>query len=203
MQIQLIRVTQINKMTNLKIIFLLVLLFHSCRLSSKPPEEINTDHARKEIEAAWKAFITVLEKRDTEQLIALSLPYILCTECLYRSESYQNRSSGDDIIKAYQTEQYVKSQLFYFTEFDIEFSTDFVSNIKDLEPYYEKVTSDNFKNSSSLFKEALSATDEVWIVTLITTPPGKIAPLHEGGSHLFPFLKTSEGFKFGGITAMP
>ena len=175
---------------------LLLLYVLSCRPSA--PKDSAQIEAEQEISMAWKSFLNALEQRNTEKLKNLSLPYILCPECMYRSENYKN-----DLIKSFEIDKYVEAEVFYSKEFDLEFPPKFVAHLKDLEPSYANMSAEEFSSINSMFKEDLKATDEVWIVILLTTPPKIFSPFYEGGQHLFPFIKTATGLKFGGITSVP
>ena len=180
------------------IVFLMALLFLSCHSSLSQTKDSNQLEAEREISQTWASFVVALEERNTENLMNLSLPNILCTECLYRSENYKT-----DKAKAYQIDQYPEASQFYATEFDLEFPPKFVSLLKGLDPVFDKIVPAQYQNISPMFKDELKATDEVWVVVLLTTPPKKLGPHHEGGQHIFPFIKTATGFKFGGITHVP
>ena len=176
----------------------LLLVFFSCNTNSNQTKATTQVEAERDISLAWASFLVALEDRHTATLIDLSLPYILCTECMYRSENYKT-----DKAKARRIDQYPNAQEFYTQEFNTEFPPEFVTLLKDLEPDFDLIDPAQYPNISPMFKEDLKATDEVWMVILLTTPPGKLEPYHEGGQHIFPFIKTTTGFKFGGITHVP
>ena len=178
--------------------FSLLFFMFACKETSSSTPSV-TSKSEVEIKQAWEVFLTALEERQPEKLKKLSLPYLLCTECMYRSENYQKR----EILKAYKEDQYVEADFFYSHEFQKEFPHEFVGYLRELEPKFENPAPEQFDNIRSLFKKELKSTDEVWIVNLQTTPPGKLGIHHEGGSHLFPFLKTKDGYKFGGLTTVP
>lgn len=182
---------------------LLALIFLACDSSKASTKESSKAEATRDINIAWNAYVTALEARDKEKLLALSLPYLICTECMYRSDAYQNPSTALEKVSAYENDQYPEAQQFYTKEFEFEFSPDFVILLKGLVPTFAKITPDQFENISRLFKEKIEVTDEIWMVTVTTTPAGKLGTYHEGGQHIFPFLKTATGYKFGGITNVP
>lgn len=176
----------------LAVVLFLVMLFFlfACNRVSNSTNTKAIPENEIEIRQAWHVFLKALEEGQPEKLARLSLPYLLCTECLNRSENYQE-------------DKYVEASLFYTQQINKEFPSEFVDHIKEIEPKFSTIASEEFIAIQSMFKEELTSTDEVWIVNLLTTPPRKFGLGRETGSHLFPFLKTKEGYKFGGITSVP
>ena len=151
------------------------------------------------IEGAWRLFVTALDQNNDDRLKKYSLPKILCPECMYRTEAYQNRKTAKDLENAYKNQRFPIEQ-FWEKEAPIEFPGKLIGILKKEEI---KISSVLEHNLEYFFNDSTINPKDAFLISVVTTKPGVIGLEHEGGSHVFSFLRTADGFKFGGLITVP
>jgi hypothetical protein len=90
--------------------------------------------------------------------------------------------------KIYHDKVYIPLQKFCDDDIPLIFTKDFLKILKQNETFYDRRIF-----NGKVFYEIL----------VTTTLPGEVSPEHEGGQHVFEFIKTKKGYRLNGIETIP
>lgn len=147
-----------------------------------------------ELVNAWRIFLKAVSTHDMRKIRNLSAERIRCVSCLENTEKetkemikYQT-TQPDWYEKLYEKKVYIPINKFFEEDYPIIFTKKFIRKLQDSEPTYAVEDFDDQK---------------IYEVIITTSNPGEPSLGHEGGLHLFQFVKTNKGYKFWGIDTIP
>jgi hypothetical protein len=178
---------------------LLIIVMISCLMigpvSSYGMDTININATEKiELEKAWKIFLKAVSARDITKIKSLSVEKIRCLYCVDNTEAEDREmekfraTDPDWYRKLYEEKIFIPVDRFCSEDFSIIFTEKFIRKLRDGKPSYL------LENMGSI---------KIYEIMITTAKPGEIGPGHEGGVHLFQFVKTGSGYKFWGIDTIP
>ena len=149
---------------------------------------------RSKLAAAWKTFVQAVAAHDTEKIKRVSVEKIRCPACVDNTEEEDKdmetfrMTEPDWYKKLYEEKVFIPVNTFCKQDYPIIFSELFIKKLQNSTPAYRV---DDLGNET-LYEALIPA-----------AKPGELAPGHEGGLHLFQFIKTNKGYKFWGIDTIP
>lgn len=147
-----------------------------------------------ELVNAWKIFLKAVSTNDIRKIKSLSVEKIRCLACLDNTEE-EDKEMGKFMMtepdwyeKLYKEKIFILINKFCKQDYPIIFSKKFIKELQNSKPTY----------IVEYFND-----EKIYEVLITTTKPDKIAPGHEGGQHIFQFIKINNGYKFWGIDTIP
>lgn len=170
----------------MKHLLLSILFVCATGFAQKTPAKSQKPTEWDALDKTFIAFIKALETNDKVTYRSLSLPQIDCLEC-----------PGADELGA--KNNFVPAEVFYIT----------VAKDFTVSPVYKALTKRGYAFNTMVlknFKPSFLPKDypkdlkiyEVWVPTY---KPNELSKGHRGTNHAFQFVKTTNGFKFYGLTS--
>ena len=156
--------------------------------------EIIDNNENLELADAWKIFLKAVATNDMGIIMRLSVGKIRCLACLDNTEEEDKEMTNyrmtepDWYEKLYKEIIFIPVDRFCRQDYPIIFTKELIEKIQNSNPAYAVEDFDD---------------EKIYEVIIETTKPGELSPGHEGGQHLFQFIKTKNGYRFWGIDTIP
>ncbi len=176
------------KIKTVTTILLIVTILYSCSKSKKEDQSLLVE---KTIEKTWVEFLTIVQEKDKTAFKEISSDRIRCYLCLENTLAEQKEleskreSDPNWYDQLYDKDIYIPIDRFVKEDFDLIFSSEFVSILKE---------------KKTIFYKREDRKTEVYEVLVTTTEP---SAEHEGGQHNFQFIKKKGGWKLSEIGTIP
>ena len=169
--------------------YLVVVLIVSYSIASQSYAE---EHEK--IKKTWATFLNTVKHGNCTDFEKISYKQIRCYGCLENTEAEYRwlsnlRETNDKWYEIlYDDKIFITPKQFCRDDLKIMFSDSFLNILKTAKTSYHYVE----REGSKLYE-----------VLVITTKPGEVHPMHEGGQHAFQFRLTDQGYKFSELSTIP
>ncbi len=156
--------------------------------------DIIDDNEKIELVKVWRVFLKAISTNDLNAIENLSNERIRCLSCLDNTEEEESEiehfmmAEPDWYEKLYSDKIYIPISKFCKEDFPIIFTKQFIKKLLDSKPGFAV---EDFNGK------------KIYEVIISTTKPGDLFPGHEGGSHLFQFIKINSVLRFWGLDTIP